>query len=243
VTAQQRRGMFWFGAGVALMVFVTAFGKFSLQSTLSELGIQGYRATYGDPGMLRFLLFALGFPLGAGFCLVGAMRWSEQSCRRTLGFVALTVVAAFTSVLVPVIFGTNASPAYFGTGGVLILALVAAVFWYWGRYRGRLPEAMRAAADLQACGYLWFAVAAWNLCGVGSMPSYALDPVKMIQLGSQSFAVGQMKVVMLNLVLGWAFTVLGFRRALTVAGERTSAPPAPGRSARRAKPGRRGRQR
>lgn len=214
MTTQQRRGVFWFGAGVALMVFVTAFGKWSLQPALSELGIHAYRATYGDPGMLRFLLFALGFPLGAGFCLVGAVRWSETSCRRSLWLVALTIVAALSSVLVPVVFGTSPSPGYFGTGGVLILALVAAVFWFWGRQRGHLPEAQRVATDLQACGYLWFAVAAWNLCGVGSMPSYALDPVKMIRLDSQGFAIGQMKVVMLDLLLAWLFTVLGFRRAL-----------------------------
>jgi hypothetical protein len=243
VTAHQRKGTVWFGAGIALMVFVTALGKWSLQPALSEIGIHAYREMYGDRGMLRFLLFAVGFPLGAGMCLIGAMRWSETSCRRTLSFAALAVVAAFTSVLVPVLFGTGASPVYFGTGGVLILALVAAVFWFWGRQRARLPEVLRGAADLQACGYLWFAVAAWNLCGVGSMPSYALDPLKMIRFGSQAFATGQMKVVMLNLVLGWTFSVLGFRRALLAAANAPTVAQAPRRAKPRAAAGSRPRRR
>ncbi len=76
-------------------------------------------------------------------------------------------------------------------------------------------EAARTAADLQAGGYLWFAVAAWNLCGVGGMPSFALYPQKMLSFDSQFFAVAQMKVVMVSKVwTSWPNTrmwVLFFR--------------------------------
>ena len=68
-------------------------------------------------------------------------------------------------------------------------------------------------ADLQGAGYLCFAISAWNLCGIGGMPSFALEPTRMLALGSRSFAVGQMKVVMALLVLGWFFTALGYRKA------------------------------
>jgi hypothetical protein len=70
-----------------------------------------------------------------------------------------------------------------------------------------------AALDLQAIGYFCFALAAWNSCGFGSVPSFALFPEKMIALGTRDFAVGQLKSIMAFFVLGWLFTMLGFFKA------------------------------
>lgn len=213
-----RMGMTVFAIGAGLMGFVTVLGKAWLQPAMQELGIRGYEATYGDPGMLVFLLFALGFPLGIGLCLTGGLLWSDATRTRVGGFLALAVAAALLAILVPLIFGTANSPVFFGAGGILIMVLVMLSVWYWGRYRAGLPEAARTAVDLQAGGYLWFAVAAWNLCGVGGMPSFALYPQTMLNFDSQFFAVAQMKVVMASFILGWVFTALGFRRARHSAG-------------------------
>jgi hypothetical protein len=233
---RSRSGVLLFFVGVTMMLAIAALGRFGLQPSMQDYGLRGYQAIYGDAGMLPFLVFALGFPVGAGLCAIGAV-WMSAASRGTLRwFVTLTLVAAVTSVLVPAMFGAVVSPSYFGAGGVLILLLVAATFWYWGRYRAGLPETARGAADLQACGYLWFAVAAWNLCGVGGMPGYALYPERVIRFGSQGFAAGQMKVVMLCLVLGWTFSLLGFRRAALPVAARTE----PARSATRRRPKRRG---
>jgi hypothetical protein len=85
--------------------------------------------------------------------------------------------------------------------------------WHWGRFRLRLNDAKREAADWQGLGYLSFALAAWNLCGFGGMPGFAVYPQKMIELNAIPFAVGQLKAVMALFILGWVFTVLGLRRA------------------------------
>lgn len=210
-----RAGKAVFVAGLVLMLVTTLFGRFGLQPSMESVGLYGFQAAQGDAGMLRFLLFALGFPIGAGLCVIGAA-WAEWDSEASAGgrFLALTLAAASASIVVPVVFGTETSPAYFGTGGVVMLGLIAATFKYWGGYRTSLAGRARGAADLQAAGYLWFAVAAWNLCGVGGMPGYALYPERVFRFETQEFAVGQMKVVMLCLVLGWTFTMLGFRRAL-----------------------------
>jgi hypothetical protein len=194
------------------MVFAVILGKFFL-AELQQLGMSGYEAAYGPRGALTFLLFAMSFPLGAGLAVAGAVLFAPTRTARAALFILLAILGAIGSALVPLIFGTHTSPAYFGTGGVLIMLLVVATVWFWGERRARLPASERAAADLQGIGYLFFALAAWNLCGVGGMPGFALYPEKMLALDAHGFAVGQMKVVMAFFVLGWLFTALGWRRS------------------------------
>ena len=105
------------------------------------------------------------------------------------------------------------SPTYFGTGGISILVLAAATIYFWGSYRARQPASRHTALDLQAIGYLCFALAAWNTSGFGDAPSFALFPEKMIALDAHGFAVGQLKSIMAFFVLGWLFTMLGFFKA------------------------------
>ncbi|KPL28009.1 MAG: hypothetical protein AMJ72_05525 [Acidithiobacillales bacterium SM1_46] len=209
----QRTASTLFVIGIGLMATIVVLGKYHLAPILDSLGVRAYQAKFGDPGMLKFLLFAVGFPLGAGLTMLGGYSLSGAQRSRTALLVVLTLVAAIAAVLVQGIFGTKHSPAYFGVGGITIGALVTATFWYWGHYRRALPETLRASADLQACGYLWFAVAAWNTCGFGGMPSYAIYPQKLLAHESLWFAVAQLKSVMACFVLGWVFTALGMWRA------------------------------
>lgn len=211
--ASHRTASTLFVSGIVLMATIVVLGKYYLAPILDPLGVRAYEARFGDPGMLKFLLFAVGFPLGAGLTMLGGYFLSGAQRSRTAWLVVLTFVAAIAAVLVQGIFGTEHSPAYFGIGGISIGALVAVTFWYWGRYRQALPETLRASADLQACGYLWFAVAAWNTCGFGGMPSYAIYPQKLLAHDSLWFAVAQLKSVMACFVLGWAFTALAMWRA------------------------------
>jgi len=211
--ASRRFAITLFISGIAVMIAVTALGKYQLAPILDPLGVRAYQARYGDPGMLAFLFFAVGFPLGAGLTMLGGYTLSGARRSRTGALLTVTLVAAIAAILVQGIFGTRHSPAYFGIGGITIGVLVAATFWYWGSYRLGLPETLRASADLQACGYLWFAVAAWNTCGFGGMPSYAIYPQKLLAHDSLWFAVAQLKSVMACFVLGWAFTALGMWHA------------------------------
>jgi hypothetical protein len=184
----QRTASTLFVIGIGLMATIVVLGKYHLAPILDSLGVRAYQAKFGDPGMLKFLLFAVGFPLGAGLTMLGGYSLSGAQRSRTALLVVLTLVAAIAAVLVQGIFGTKHSPAYFGVGGITIGALVTVTFWYWGHYRRALPETLRASADLQACGYLWFAVAAWNTCGFGGMPSYAIYPQKLLAHDSLWFS-------------------------------------------------------
>jgi hypothetical protein len=208
----ERFGLVLYLVGLAVMIGDVVYGKI-IQNEVAALGIAGIQARYGDAGGLKLLAFAFGFPLGVGVALLGAALTGGTAKTRIgrLGGIGLLVI--LMPILVPAVFGSAHSPDYFGYGGITILVLVAAATWYWGRYRLRVPEALRAAADWQGLGYLAFALAAWNLCGFGGMPSFAIYPEKMIALHAVPFAVGQLKAVMALIILGWVFTVLGLRRA------------------------------
>ena len=213
---KQRLGLIVYLAGVAIMVGDIIYGRL-IQPEVAELGLAGIQARYGDAGGLKLLLFAFAFPLGVAVSLLGAALFGGTANSRAgrIGGIALLMV--LVPILTPGVFGTQHSLNYFGYGGMSILVLVAVAMWYWGKYRMRLSEAMRPAADWQGLGYLAFALAAWNLCGFGGMPSFAVYPEKMIALNAIPFAVGQLKAVMALFILGWVFTVLGLRRAAQVA--------------------------
>lgn len=208
----QRIGVVVYLMGLALMVGDVLYGK-QIQPELATLGIAGMHAKYGDSGGLKLLLFAFSFPLGMGMSLVGAALFGGMANSRVGRLAAIAPLLVLAPILIPAIFGTQHSPSYFGYGGMAILLLVATALWFWGQYRMRLTPPLRTAADLQGLGLLAFALAAWNLCGFGGMPSFAVYPDKMIALNAIPFAVGQLKAVMALFILGWIFTVIGLYRA------------------------------
>lgn len=208
----QRVGLVLYLLGVAAMIVDVAYGKL-IQEEVTGLGIAGILAKNGVLGGLRLLLFAFAFPLGTGLSLLGAALFGGTAQTRAGRFGGLALLLVLVPLLAPGVFGTQHSPAYFGYGGMMILVLVALAMWFWGQYRLRLSEVARPAADWQGLGLLAFALAAWNLCGFGGMPGFAVYPEKMLALGAVPFAVGQLKAVMALFILGWIFTVLGLRRA------------------------------
>lgn len=208
----QRVGLVLFLLGVAVMIVDVVYGK-QIQEEVSALGIAGILARNGEIAGLKLLLFAFAFPLGTGLSLLGAALFGGTAQTRAGRIGGLALLVILVPLLAPGAFGTRHSPAYFGYGGTAILALVALAMWFWGKYRLRLSEAARPAADWQGLGLLAFALAAWNLCGFGGMPGFAVYPEKMIALKAVPFAVGQLKAVMALFILGWIFTVLGLRRA------------------------------
>jgi hypothetical protein len=213
----KRAGVLVFFLGLTLMALSAIMGKV-LQSRLFDVGLTGFQQDHGIAGMVLAMAFFFSFPVGLVICLMGAVTMSRSLTGRIWPFALLAIPGIAVVILVPMVFGRGLSASYFGIGGVSILMLSAATIYYWGVYRSRQPGSRHAALDLQAIGYLCFALAAWNICGFGSVPSFALFPEKMIALGSRDFAVGQLKSIMALFVLGWLFTMLGFFKASRAGG-------------------------
>lgn len=208
----QKAGFYLFIFGLVIMLADVIYG-YNIQDEIASLGLAGIKAKYGDSGGLQVLLFAFSWPLGAAIALLGAAMFGGTARTRAGRFGGIALIIVLMPILVPAVFGSAHSAPYFGLGGITIMVLVAFVSWFWGRYRLRVAVAQRPAADWQGLGILAFALAAWNLCGFGGMPSFAVYPEKMIALNAIPFAVGQLKAVMALFILGFLFTALGLRHA------------------------------
>lgn len=211
----QRLGVLLFVAGILLMVGDVWYGK-SIQTELTAIGLAGIEARYGQAGVAKILAFAFSYPLGVALCLLGASLLAGITGPRAARLGGFALLALLVPLLSPGILGTQHSPQYFGLGGIILLALTVLMLWYWGKFRRRVSAALRTAVDWQVLGYFAFALAAWNLCGVGGMPGFVLYPEKVAALQSLPFAVAQLKAVMALFILGFLFTVIGLRRAAQV---------------------------
>lgn len=204
-------------AGLLVMVLAIILGEF-LQQDLESTGMQVMLERKDTLQPLALIVFIFGFPLGIGVVVTGAALRGGASVQRALLFAVMAFAGVLLTLLVHGLLGTSHSPWFFGGGGILIMLLLTAAAWYWGKSRAEAEEDHRVTLDWQAMGYLCFAFASWNLCGVGSVPGMALYPEKMMMLEPRYFAVAQMKSVMLFLVLGWLFTLTAFRRQSGKAG-------------------------
>jgi hypothetical protein len=210
--ARDRTGRYALAIGVLIMIASVITGNL-IQAEISTYGHIEFTNLYGLSGWARFLLFAFGLPLGLGVSALGLYGTVENSWKHRVTAFVIVLFAILSAVIIPLLFGRGQSAVFFGTGGYLILLMLFAVTWLWGKYRAGLPREARAGADLKGAGYLYFAIATWNLCGIGGMPSFALEPDRMIALGTREFATGQMKTVMALLLMGWVFTALGYHRS------------------------------
>lgn len=198
-----------FTSGLAIMIVAVLTGS-AIQPEVNRLGMDAYIATHGWPG---FMVFAFGFPLGLGISATGLFTASGGRGCGVMCFGLLLLLAALMPLLVPATLGRQPDAAFFGTSGYLLIFLILASLWFWAAHRAGLQDSERLSADLQGAGYACFAIVAWNLCGVGGMPGFTLDPKTMLATGSNGFANGQMKAVMILLLTGWLLTLLGYYRS------------------------------
>jgi hypothetical protein len=205
--SRDRKGVVFFLTGTILMVGVLLLGS-SIENELMSHGLKVLEERR-DPVMGLILLFAFGFPLGIVITLVGALLISNTSKNAVVSYFIVGFMLVILSALIPQIFGPDTGGIYFGSGGVIIMVAMVVSFWFWAQDRSKQHVDDRKPSDLKALGYLCFGLAAWNSCGLASMPSFGLFPELMIQQGMRPFAVGQAKAIMAYFVIGWLFTAAG----------------------------------
>ena len=211
VVSQDRKGIAVFSAGVVIMAAMMLLG-YSIEGELTTYGVKVLEERQ-DPIMGLVFLFAFGFPLGIVSTMAGALMMGKAHNARLLAIVISGVMLVSLAALVPAIFGRDISGVYFGGGGITILLAMVVSFWYWAQYRAGLNAAAKTAADIKALGYVCFGLAAWNTCGLASLPSFGLYPETMLEQGMRPFAIGQAKAIMAYFVLGWVFTAVGFYKS------------------------------
>jgi hypothetical protein len=153
------------------------------------------------------ILWALSVPLGAFIVAIGAALIARVE-RRVL-YLLILLLVIFTAWRIA---GTSRQmvPALFGIGGGLITLFFLGSTWHWARIRPGLSAAARTGSDLRMVGFIFFVVAAWDLCGIFGMANYVLRPELAekfaVPIGS---TINSASGVLVLLVLGWGFTYFG----------------------------------
>jgi hypothetical protein len=159
--------------------------------------------------IIRYLLWAYSFKLGIYFIVLGAILYTRMPLTRRWSIaIGGFVYVAFAYLPLP-------SPASitFGIAGGLMTLLMIFTFFRWANERNQLQEDQRTASDYRLAGYFFFAMATYTLCPLMGVKAFALAPEKMIQYGLQQEAASFAYHVLIELVLGWLFTFLGYRKA------------------------------
>jgi hypothetical protein len=98
----------------------------------------------------------------------------------------------------------------FGVAGAIMTVLMALIVLRWARERDQLPEALRNTSDFRMAGLFFFAMATYTLCSLMGVKTFALQPEKMIAYGLQAEAASFAFHLLIELVLGWLFTFIGY---------------------------------
>ncbi len=157
-------------------------------------------------GMVGFL-WALSVPLGAFIVAIGAALIAQVE--RRVFWLLILLVVLFTAWR---IVGTTRQmvPALFGVGGGLITLFFVGSAWHWAKTRPSLSRLGKTGSDLRMAGFVFFVVAAWDLCGIFGMGNYVLRPELAdkfnVPIGS---TINAASGVLVLLVLGWGFTYFG----------------------------------
>lgn len=199
-STSQRIGRVIFALGGAYMFGLGWLYSWRVVPTANQLGGEAYANVLG-------LIWALSVPLGAFVVAIGAAL-SARVERRVLWLLILLVVL-FTAWRIA---GTTNQmiPALFGVGGGLIVLFFLGSTWQWARTRPALTGAARTAADLRMLGFVFFVVAAWDLCGIFGIANFVLRPEVAARFAVPlSSTINSASGVMILLVLGWGCTYFG----------------------------------
>lgn len=157
-------------------------------------------------GLLGFI-WGLSVPLGVFIVAIGAALVARVE-RRVFWMLVLLLVL-FTAWRIT---GTSSQmiPALFGVGGGLITLFFLGSTWHWARTRPMLNGAGKTGSDLRMVGFIFFAVTAWELCGIFGMGNYVLRPDLADKFSVPiSSTINAASGVLVLLVLGWGFTYFG----------------------------------
>jgi hypothetical protein len=160
--------------------------------------------------IVRYLVWAYSFKLGIFFVAVSALvRTSIPKTR-----FRLLVSGGILYLLLAYIPLPGPYSLFFGIGGGLITVLLVLIFISWAEESRHLKDSEKTAANYRLAAYFFFAMATYNLCPLMGVKTFGLYPEKMIRYGAQAEAASFASHVMVELVLGWIFIFLSYRKGL-----------------------------
>jgi hypothetical protein len=192
--------LFW--GGLLLAAAFAGIAGWELTRNLRTLTSAELSATIWNLDGPLFMLWAFSVPLGSVLAGTGAFLYA----RTKPAFAWLTGIGVLGTVIVmTIVWSREYYAPLFGIGGVLILVFFFSIVWLWMRKVAALDSPERTAAGLKLVGYLFWVNASWFLCG---------ETGKLHQMAFAGDPAPSPIEIMVFLVLGWFFVLLGEYKAM-----------------------------
>ena len=199
-STSQKIGWWIFAVGAVYMIGLGWLYSWRMVPAANQYGSDAYSNLLG-------LFWALSVPLGAFVVAIGAAL--SAKVERRVFWLLILLVLLFTAWRIS---GTTSQmiPELFGIGGGLITLFFIGSVWQWAKIRPTLTGAGKTGSDLPMVGYIFFVVAAWDLCGLFGIANFVLRPDLADKFSVPvSSTVNSASGVNILLALGWAFTFFG----------------------------------
>lgn len=161
-------------------------------------------------GAIKTITWFFSFQLGIIFTVTGIMLFQGIAAKYVRRFAVVGLLYLIFAGIPPVL--DEPITAVFVLIGTGILILLPTAISYWARRRAALSGSLAAIADLNLLGYMFFAFATWNVCGLGSV-ARILHPEQVQSLGTQAIINTQMTKIVIEFALAWLFICLAQRKA------------------------------
>jgi hypothetical protein len=182
----------------------------TLAPEIKQLGMSQYIKQNHWQGALFVFGFVFAFPVGLLLIVLAGLLNGKYTGKYLFALIHVVILGALLVMIWPFIASRENSVSYFAYSGGLLLVMIFAVGWFWTQQRISCKPGHGKIVDLRGSSYFFFALATWNMCGVGGMPGYALYPERSLEVDAYPFIIGQLKVVMLYLLLAWLCLLLSF---------------------------------
>jgi hypothetical protein len=200
-STSQKIGLVIFAIGAVYMFGLGWLYSWRMVPAANQFGSDAYSSS-----LLGFI-WSLSVPLGAFIVAIGAALIAKVE--RRVFWLLILLLVLFTAWRIS---GTtdHMVPALFGVGGGLITLFFLGSTWQWARTRPKLTGAVKTGSDLRMVGFIFFVVAAWDLCGIFGIANFVLRPELADKFSMPiSSTINSASGVNILLALGWAFTYFG----------------------------------
>ena len=200
LSSSQKIGWVVFVIGAVYMIGLGALYSWRMVPAANQAGSEALVGLVG-------LLWSLSVPLGAFIVAFGAALIANVE-RRGL-WILILILVLFTAWK---FVGTARQmvPALFGIGGGLITLFFVGSVWHWMKTRPGLTVPERTGSDLRVLGFIFFVIAAWDLCGIFGMGNFVLRPELAEKFNVPlSSTIDSASGVLVLLSLGWGFMYFG----------------------------------
>ena len=199
---QQKFPLTLFWIGLIIAVAFASIGTWSLVGNLRTLTMEELASTIWAEGGPLFILWALSVTLGSILAGIGAFVYVKTKPV----FSWLAGIGVLSAVILMVMVWSRVyNPTLFGIGGIINLVAFFAIVWIWMKRYAGLDISERTAGSYKLLGYIFWINATWFLCG---------ETAKMHLKAFEGSSVPSPIEIMVFLVLGWLFVLVGEYKAM-----------------------------